>query len=300
MNALELRDLTKFYGKDRGIDGVSFTIAQGETFGFLGPNGAGKTTTMRLLLGLIRPTRGTGSILGHDISEGPSIRKNVGYLPGDLELYENLTGHDFLKLFARLHQRDCTKQIAVLSKRFDLDLTRHIHDLSKGNRQKLGVVQAFMHEPKVLLLDEPTSGLDPLVQREFAELVRETTARGATILLSSHVMSEVELLTDRVAIINSGQLLLVEHITALKSRAIRSVELEFPAPVDPSKFEQLDSVQEVTAHRNRILCKVSGSELELLRLAVENRVQMVVTHEPDLNAIFLGLISAGSNKADPS
>lgn len=297
MSALELVDLTKYYGKDLGIDGVSFTVDQGETFGFLGPNGAGKTTTMRLLLGLIKPTRGSASILGKNIFGGPPVRERVGYLPGTLRLYENLTGQEFLNLFASLRRRDCEKQIASLSKRFDLDLTRHIHDLSKGNRQKLGVVQAFMHEPELLLLDEPTSGLDPLVQREFAELVRETTGRGGTLLLSSHVMSEVELLTDRVAIVNVGKLLLVERISDLKARAIRSVELDFPQPVDASKFEALASVREAMTHRNRIICKVSGSENELLRLAVENDVQMVITHEPDLNEIFLGLISSQSATA---
>ncbi|OIQ78547.1 putative ABC transporter ATP-binding protein YbhF [mine drainage metagenome] len=294
MSALELQNLTKYYGEDLGIEGLTFDVAEGETFGFLGPNGAGKTTTMRLLLGLIWPTRGTATVLGRNIADGPPVRERVGYLPGTLRLYENLTGQEFLNLFARLRQRDCAKQIKALSSRFDLDLSRHIHDLSKGNRQKLGVVQAFMHEPDLLLLDEPTSGLDPLVQREFAELVRETTARGGTLLLSSHVMSEVELLTDRVAILNLGRLVLVEHISELKARAVRTVELEFPAPVDSSKFENLQSVREVTTHRNRMMCKVSGSENELLRLAVDNNVQMVITHEPDLNEIFLGLISTGA------
>jgi len=297
VSALEFVDLTKYYGKDLGIDGVSFTVAQGETFGFLGPNGAGKTTTMRILLGLIKPTRGSASILSRNIAEGPPVRERVGYLPGTLELYENLTGREFLDFFARLRGRNCKKQIESLSNRFDLDLSRHIHDLSKGNRQKLGVVQAFMHEPDLLLLDEPTSGLDPLVQREFAELVRETTVRGGTLLLSSHVMSEVELLTDRVAIVNVGRLLLVERIIDLKARAVRSVELDFPVPIDKSKFEALTSVREVTVHRNRIICKVSGSENELLRVAVENNVQMVITREPDLNEIFLSLISSESSKA---
>ena len=292
VSALELADFTKYYGEDLGIDGVSFTVNNGEAFGFLGPNGAGKTTTMRLLLGLIKPTRGSALVLGKDISGGPSVREKVGYLPGTLALYENLTGQEFLDFFAKMRGRDCRRQIQSLSERFDLDLTRHIHDLSKGNLQKLGVVQAFMHEPDLLLLDEPTSGLDPLVQREFAELVRETTARGGTLLLSSHVMSEVELLTDRVAIVNVGKLLLVERITDLKARAVRSVELDFPDAVDPNIFEKLASVSRVTAHRNRIICKVSGSETELLRLAVENDVQMVITHEPDLNEIFLSLISS--------
>jgi len=295
VSALELRDLTKYYGNDLGIDGVSFEVEQGETFGFLGPNGAGKTTTMRLLLGLITATRGTATILGQDITLGPSVRESVGYLPGTLELYEQLTGREFLDFFAKLRKRDCKKQIRQLSDRFDLDLSRHIRDLSKGNRQKLGVVQAFMHEPDLLLLDEPTSGLDPLVQRDFAELVRETTTRGATLLLSSHVMSEVELLTDRVAVINVGKLLLVERIVDLKSRAVRSVELDFDEPVDAQLFSMLDSVKEVTTHRNRIICKVSGSEHELLRLAVAHDVQTVMTHEPDLNEIFFSLISNSSD-----
>ena len=294
MSALELDGLTKYYGDDLGIDGVTFSVTQGEAFGFLGSNGAGKTTTMRLLLGLIKPTRGSALVLGKDISDGPLVREKVGYLPGTLALYENLTGQEFLNFFAKMRGRDCRKQIRSLAARFDLDLTRHIHDLSKGNLQKLGVVQAFMHEPDLLLLDEPTSGLDPLVQREFAALVRETTARGGTLLLSSHVMSEVELLTDRVAIVNVGKLLLVERITDLKKRAVRSVELDFPEVVDPNIFESLASVSQVSTHRNRITCKVSGSETELLRLAVDNDVQMVMTHEPNLNEIFLGLISSQS------
>ena len=293
-SAITLSGLTKFYGRQLGVADLTFEVSPGEVFGFLGPNGAGKTTAMRMLVGLLRITRGSASILGYDVATAPpSLRSRVGYLPGALALYKNLTARDYLTFTARMRHRSLDREIADLAERLNLDLTRHIHDLSKGNQQKIGVIQAFMHGPDVLILDEPTGGLDPIVQREFEALVDETTARGAAILLSSHVLSEVEHLAQRVAIVNEGHLLVVEHIDLLKERSVRSIELTFPTPVDPQRLAALPSVETVTAHGAVAHCTVVGAHTELLRVAVELGVETVRTQEPSLEDIFMTLVAGG-------
>jgi ABC-2 type transport system ATP-binding protein len=289
--AICLDRLTKYYGRQRGIEDVSFDVAPGEVFGFLGPNGAGKTTTMRTLLGLLRVTRGSATILGVDIvGAPPALRQRVGYLPGALALYENLTGRSYLAFLARMRGLDLTTQIEELGERFDLDLSRHIHDLSKGNRQKVGVVQAFMHDPEVLILDEPTGGLDPLAQREFEALLEERRARGAAVLLSSHVLSEVDHLAQRVAIIDAGRLVALEDIDALKERAARSIDLDFPQPVSASEFTTMPAVTEAFAQGDRVSCTVVGAETDLLRRAVELGVTSVHTHDVSLEDVFFSLV----------
>ena len=224
--------LTKSYGEDRGIVDVDFSVDAGEVFGFLGPNGAGKTTTIRLLLDLIRPTSGRLSVFGLDSRrESVAIRRRLGYLPGDLRLYERMTGTRAPSLL-RPPPRDSPRSLAAtqLAERLDLDLDRPIKELSRGNRQKVGLVQAFLHEPDLLVLDEPTSGLDPLVQETFQELVREVTERGGTIFLSSHVLSEVQHVADRVALIRDGRLLLVDTVENLRARSFTHVEVTFSEP----------------------------------------------------------------------
>ena len=296
--AISLSGLTKFYGRQLGIADVSFEVSPGEVFGFLGPNGAGKTTAMRMLVGLLRITRGSATVLGHDVATAsPALRERVGYLPGALALYKNLTGREYLAFAARMRRRNLDRDIDDLAERLNLDLTRHIHDLSKGNQQKIGVIQAFMHSPDVLILDEPTSGLDPIVQREFESLVDETTARGAAILLSSHVLSEVEHLAQRVAIVNEGHLLVVEHIGHLKERSVRALELTFPAPVDASRLTALPSVEHVAAHGRELTCTVVGPHTELLRVAVDLGVETIRTQEPSLEDIFMTLVAGGDQGA---
>ena len=293
MNAVEIKGLTKFYGSAVGIENLNLDIKVGEVVGFLGPNGAGKSTTIRTLLGLIKATSGSAYFLGRDaLSNDPDLRKEIGYLPGSPTYYSQYKAIDFLRMFADIRKTDCTNSISEYASRLSLDLNKKISDLSKGNRQKVGVIQAFMHQPNIILLDEPTSGLDPLVQIEFEKILVEAKSRGAAILLSSHVMSEVEHLADRVAIINNGKLVIFEDISVLRQQTIRKIDLHFPTPPSDVKFVNLESVTKTEVHGNRITCTVIGSERELLKVAVELGVDSVRTHETSLEDIFLSEIGA--------
>lgn len=288
MNVVEIKGLTKFYGQVVGIQDLNLDIEAGEVVGFLGPNGAGKSTTIRTLLGLIDATSGTATFEGENaLTRNPSLRKKVGYLPGAPTYYNKYKAIDFLKMFAEIRGANCDEVIVDYSKRLNLDLTKKIGELSKGNRQKVAVIQAFMHQPKILFLDEPTSGLDPLVQIEFEKILDEAKARGAAVLLSSHVMSEVEHLADRVAIINKGKLVVFENIATLRARTIRKIDLHFSEITSAERFKTLPSVSEVDVHGKRITCTVIGSEHELLRVAVDLGVENVQTHETSLEDIFL-------------
>ncbi|MFZ2227231.1 MAG: ABC transporter ATP-binding protein [Candidatus Nanopelagicaceae bacterium] len=292
--AISLKGLTKYYGHDLGVMGVTFEVSPGEVMGFLGPNGAGKTTTMRALVGLLKLTSGQAHIRGEEVSiNSHALRKEIGYLPGSPALYENLSGWEHLNFLARMRGLNCTHEIRSMAERFDLDLSRKIKELSKGNQQKVGVIQAFMHKPAVLILDEPTSGLDPIVQREFGTLVDETQSRGAAILLSSHVLSEVEHLADRVVIINAGKQLLVDDIHNLKRRTLRTIDLFFGAPVAIDVFSKVQGIKDVQAAGNRVTCTVIGAETELLRVAVENGLDSVQTHESNLDEIFFSIVEGG-------
>ena len=219
-------NLTKYYGSVRGIDGVNLQVRQGEIFGFLGPNGAGKTTTIRILLDMIRPTGGSAKVFGLD-AQGFSvqIRRRLGNLPGDVALYDSLKGRDFLKLLGSFRGKGGTKRLAEMAERLDLDLTRTIRAYSHGMKQKLAIIQAFMHDPELLVLDEPTQGLDPLMQREFYKLLLEENATGKTIFLSSHILPEVERVCQRVGIIREGELVAVEEVEVLKRKKVRRMEL---------------------------------------------------------------------------
>ncbi len=220
--AIDARSLTKFYGRDRGIVDVDLEVARGEIVGLVGANGAGKTTLMRTLLDFIRPTGGSVSIYGHDsVSESVAVRRLATYLPGELVIPPRLTGHDALRRFAFARPTLRPERISELAERFDLDLSRRVGDLSKGNKQKLGLVLAFAPEPELLVLDEPTSGLDPLLQREFAALADETATAGGTVLLSSHVMSEVEEIATQVALMREGTVAVVDDISAITAQARR-------------------------------------------------------------------------------
>ena len=289
---VSIKHLTKWYGKTRGIDDVTFDIHRGEVFGFLGPNGAGKTTTIRTLLGLINRTSGDATILGQDAFENNlELRKRIGYLPGVASTYTNYTGRKYLTMMARLRGLDCSAKIEELAKRLDLNLSMHIHDLSKGNKQKVSVIQAFMHEPELLFLDEPTSGLDPLVQREFEKLLDETKSRGATVVLSSHVLSEVEHLANRVAIINEGRIVLVDEIASLKAKALRKIEFTFDHQVSEGDFFHLDQVKVLALDHNRVTLEVKGSEKALIAKAAELGATDVRTHESSLDEIFVDLVA---------
>ena len=237
---IETEDLTKYYGKVRGIEALNLQVQEGEVFGFLGPNGAGKTTTIRLALDSIRPTNGTIQVLGLDAGQySREIHRRIGYMPGELALYDSLAGGELLRYFGNLRGGVDWRFVEELSDRLECDLRRPIRSLSTGNKQKVGLIQALMHRPELLVLDEPTSGLDPLMQQELYRLMAEVTAEGRTVFLSSHILPEAERVCDRVGIIRQGQMVMVERVETLKARALRHLELHFASPVPEEAFTGL-------------------------------------------------------------
>nr|MBC7245002.1 ABC transporter ATP-binding protein [Chloroflexota bacterium] len=294
---IHTENLTKFYGRRRGIIDLSFEIQQGEVFGYLGPNGAGKTTTIRTLLDFIRPTRGHATIFGLDTRRGSrEIRRLVGYLPGELALYNNLTGAEFLRYMGYLRGGVKWRFVEELSERLGSDLSQPIRILSHGNKQKLGLIQAFMHKPELLILDEPTLGLDPLVQQEFYRLVAEARKEGRTVFLSSHILPEVERICDRVGIIRRGKLIAVEEIATLKTRALRRLEIHFAEPVASYHFSQLSGVHDLHVTDNVVRCTIKGSVDALIKAAAQFEVINVISQEPSLEEIFLAYYNTGEGR----
>jgi ABC-2 type transport system ATP-binding protein len=290
--------LTKRYGRHRGVEDLSFSVREGEVFGFLGPNGAGKTTTIRMLLDLIRPTSGQLDVFGVDSRRGSlEIRHRLGYLPGDLRLYERLTGEQMLAYFASLRGMTGLGDAPALIERFDLDPSRPIRTLSRGNRQKVGLVQAFMHRPALLVLDEPTVWLDPLMQESVSELVREVVADGRTVFLSSHDLPEVQRVADRVAVIREGRLALIETVDALRARAFSRVEATFGAAPPVDAFADIPGVRELRRHGAVVLFALEGSIDPLVKALARFEVVALDAHEADLEDIFLQLYRGDANAA---
>jgi len=287
--AIQTEGLTKHYGETRALVDLNLEIRTGEIFGFLGPNGAGKTTAIRTILDEIRPTAGSASILGMDTHrESVEIRRHIGYVPGDLAMYPNLTGRDTLTYFANLRGGVDWAHVDSLADRLDADLTKKVGDLSSGNRQKVGLIQAFMNRPDVLIMDEPSSGLDPLVQREFQAMMGEVSAEGRTVFLSSHTLSEVQRVADRVGIIRHGRLIAVEAVAGLRSKAIRKVDLFFDDLVEATVFEPLPGVREVSVADHHVTLSFDGQMETLLKLVTERyHLLDITTHEADLEEIFL-------------
>ncbi len=288
--AIESSGLSKSYGATRALDGLSLQVEPGQVFGFLGPNGAGKTTTIRLLLALQRPTGGRSSVLGLDSQrQAVEIHRRVGYLPGELELYPRLTGAQHVDWFRRARGVRDRAPADELVERFDVVVDRPVRELSKGNRQKVGLVLAFMHRPDLLILDEPTSGLDPLMQHEFEQLVREVVAEGRTVFLSSHELDEVQRLADRVAIIRSGVLVTTDTVEHLRESAPRIVEARFRDPVDRSAFAGLEGVAVTEAAGTRVVLTSSGPIGPLLRVIADHDAVDLVSRPADLDELFLEL-----------
>ena len=286
--AVAITGLSKDYGSGHGLFALDLEIERGEVFGFLGPNGAGKSTTMRLLLDLIKPTSGSASVLGLDTRERSlEIRRRVGFLPGDFALYPKLSGATVLDYLGALRGGVDRRVRDSLAERFDADLGRPIRELSTGNRQKLGLIQAFMHDPEVLILDEPIAGLDPLVQQSFHRLLGEVSARGHTVFLSSHTLSEVERVTHRVAILREGRLVVVDSLENLRQVAVQRLEIEFSAPVSEAAFRTLPGVREVTVEGSRVTVAFEGSADAIVKAAAVHRVQAIRTRDDDLEEIFL-------------
>ena len=293
--AIATHGLTKRYRADvAALDGLELEVGRGEVFGFLGPNGAGKSTTIRLLLDLIRPTAGTASLLGLDARrDGVQARRRVGYLPGDLRLADRLTGREQLDSLARLRGTTRPELRDTLVERFGVTLDRPIRELSKGNRQKLGVVQAFMHRPELLILDEPTSGLDPLLQEEFRLLLRETAADGRTVFLSSHSLDEVQHAADRLALIRDGRLLRVDTVAALRAHAVRHVTVTFAEAADPAAFAGIEGVRVESADDRVVrLALPAGAMDAVVKAAARHRIVDLVSAPAQLEEIFLDLYRA--------
>jgi ABC-2 type transport system ATP-binding protein len=286
--AIRTERLTKDYGSARGVFGLDLEVQTGEIVGFLGPNGAGKSTTMRMLLGLAAPTSGSASLLGLDVRhDGLAIRRRVGYLAGDFGIYPQLTGTAVLEYFARLHGNVSRTRLAELAERFDAELDRPVRELSSGNRQKIGLIQAFMHDPELLVLDEPIAGLDPLVQRSFHELLAAVRNQGRTVLLSSHTLSEVDRVADRVAILRAGRLVVVDTLAHLKALAVRRLEIEFADPPDPTEFRALGGVREAEAHGTHLRIAFEGSADGIVKAAAQHEVTGIRSVEDDLEDVFL-------------
>ena len=287
MAIIETKQLTKYYGKSRGIVGVDLSIEEGEVFGFIGPNGAGKSTTLRLLLGLIHPTSGSAQIFGKDcVKDAHLIHKDIGYLPSEVFYYDNMKVKDLFDYSASFYGKDCSAKVHDLAKRLDLDLTKKIDDLSYGNKKKVGIIQGLLHSPKLILLDEPTSGLDPLMQNIFFDILAEENKRGATVLFSSHILSEVQRLCDRVAIIKEGKIVKLDTMESMKKEAYLKVFIETKKAIDVTKWK-IDHLTQVVQNANTTTFLYKGDLNALMDQLAKLELIRVNVQEADLEDIFL-------------
>jgi ABC-2 type transport system ATP-binding protein len=283
------QELTKFYGDERGVVDLDFAVGAGEVFGFLGPNGAGKTTTIRLMLDLIRPSRGWVELFGLDPRRNVDLRRRIGYLPGELRLYDRLSARELLTFFARLRGLAGLGSAPALADRLGVEFDRPLRTVSKGNRQKVGLVQAFMHEPDLLVLDEPTAGLDPLLQQTFYELVAEAKVRGATVFLSSHILPEVQHIADRIALVRDGRLALVASVDELRAHAQTRVEVTFATLPPHAAFAGIAGVRELDRYGKKVRFSLRGEVDPLVKALARYRVIALDSHEAGLEDIFLSL-----------
>ena len=281
--------LTKYYGTFKALSNVSFNVNKGEVFGLIGPNGAGKSTTMRSMLNFIFPSKGSITINGLDSKKDYlKIRSFIGYLPGEFTTYENMNGQEYLKHILHLRKIPQNENyVKKLAKRFDLDLSKKAKNLSKGNKQKIGIIQAFCHDPEILILDEPTSGLDPLKQQVFDDLILEYKEKGKTIFISSHVLPEVEMLCDRVAIIKDGRIVAENTMSKLKSMAMNRFEVIFKNEIREKGFGKSIGVKKIIRSGDKYIFDIEGDVNKFIKKITENKVSSFKSIEPDLEEIFL-------------
>ena len=283
MKAIETKGLTKFYGKARGIEDLNLTVEEGEIFGFIGPNGAGKSTTIRTLLGLIRKTGGSATVLGMDIeNDSERIRREVGYLPSEAAFYSGMTGREILQFSARLRKKDCREEAKRLCERLELDSSRKVGELSLGNRKKVGIVAAMQHKPRLYILDEPTSGLDPLIQRAFFELLKERRAEGATVFLSSHVLSEIGRYCERAGILREGMLIKEERVDRLTGTGIKRVTLH-----GVSALPEIDGMRDLKISDNDASFLYSGRADALIKALAGLTFSDISLTDPDIEDVFM-------------
>ena len=283
MNAIETHGLTKYYGKARGVIDLNLVVGRGEFFGFIGPNGAGKSTTIRTLLGLISPTEGSATVLGKEVcGDKRELLRQVGYLPSEAVFYSGMRVRDVLKLSADLRKMDCSAEAELLCRRLELDTSRKVEELSFGNRKKVGIVCALQHKPELLILDEPTSGLDPLMQREFYDILQERNREGATVFLSSHVLSEIQRNCTRAAIIREGRIIACDSVEALSEQNAKRVTFRGAANI-----EGLTGIRSCEKADGVVSFLYSGNVSELLGRLAAGTVTDLSIGEPDLEEIFL-------------
>jgi ABC-2 type transport system ATP-binding protein len=286
MSIIEVNNLTKYYGKARGIVDVSFKVDEGEIFGFIGPNGAGKSTTIRLFLSLIYPTSGDAKIFGKDVIKfGPEIRQDIGYLPSEVFYYEGMKVLNLLKYSASFYNRDCTDRLFELAEIMELDLKRRIDDLSYGNKKKVGIVQGLLHSPKLIILDEPTAGLDPLMQQNFFDLIREENQRGATVFFSSHILGEVQRLCSRVAIIKEGSIINIQDIKTLQKDNYKKIRV-VAEKLDSKPFD-FAGISNLTQEDGELSFFYKGDINQVTRVLSKMQLVDVVIEEPTLEEIFI-------------
>lgn len=289
MNAIKITNLTKSYGKSRGIIDLNLTVKKGEFFGFIGPNGAGKSTTIRTLLGLIHKNSGHAEILGMDIEkEHQKLLSKIGYLPSEAAFYTGMRVRDILRLSADLRNQDCQEEAQLLCQRLKLDTSRKVDELSFGNKKKVAIVCALQHKPELLILDEPTSGLDPLMQREFFQILHERNAEGATIFLSSHMLSEIQRNCNRAAIIREGRIIACDSVEALSKAKAKRVTLHGSATL-----QNLDGIRDLQTTEDGMNFLYSGDISALLQVLAGSQIQDLTIAEPDLEEVFMHYYETG-------
>ena len=287
MNPIELKALTKQYGNSRGIIEIDLQVREGEVFGFIGPNGAGKSTTIRTILNLIHPTRGEAKVFGHNcFTDTEKIKQLIGYLPSEVHYYDDMKVSELLKYSAGFYKKDCSKKIRELSEALELNTDKKLEELSFGNKKKVGIVQALLHEPKLLILDEPTSGLDPLMQNRFFEILHEENKKGVTIFFSSHILSEVQKMCDRVAIIKEGRILKIETIENLRANTYKKIKIDFTKP-EIAAFDGFPGVTNRTAADNSVEFLYSGQIDKVVKKLYEYELTNLWIEEPQLEEIFM-------------
>lgn len=292
MNAIQLSNLTKYYGKSKGILNLNLDVKEGEFFGFIGPNGAGKSTTIRTLLGLITPSSGQAKIFDETIRQrNPQIRSHIGYLPSEAVFYRGMNVKDLLKLSADLHHKDCSAEREILCRRLQLDVNRKVDELSFGNRKKVAIVSALQHQPKLLILDEPTSGLDPLMQREFFHIIRERNEQGATVFLSSHVLSEIQRNCTRAAIIREGRIIACDRVEALSKTNAKRISVHGQVSLD-----SLEEIRDLKENDGVFSFLYGGDIHRLLETLSAGTITDLSISDPDLDEIFLHYYENGGEQ----
>lgn len=286
MNAIEFNDLTKYYGTVKGCENINFQVKEGEIFGFIGPNGAGKSTTIRTMLSLIYPTSGSVTIFGKDaIKYGSEVRKDIGYLPSEIFYYDKMKVIDLLKYSATFYDHDCTDRIYELSEIMELDLDKKIQDLSYGNKKKVGIVQGLLHSPKLIILDEPTSGLDPLMQQKFFNIIKEENKKGATVLFSSHILSEVQQLCNRVAIIKDGNIVSIQDVKALQRDNYKKFTFR-GVSFNKGTFN-IEGVTQLQEREDKISFFFKGDVNQIVKIISSMQLTDILVEEPTLEEIFM-------------